>query len=273
MIIEKHCGGDENTASASRRAANGLTAKVSKPSISPRILALQYLKVLAAAGSDFDVPNSDGHTPVFAAITHCRLDCLRALSALGAKLNRRDISAGNTPAMVAASHGQTSCLRFIVKREGRRVLSDRNNDGLSSACFAVLCGREETLAAIAEVDVSLFLEQDPKGRSPPHYAAAEGKVDCLRIMADACIAAAVAAEASSAAVRVTGWFNGHPRKHYPFIACVDAQGESPLHVAARAGHTKAFAYLAKNTGLRPENSNALGRTCLWIAAANNRVRG
>lgn len=177
--------------------------------------------------------------------------------------------------MVAASHGQTSCLKIIIKREGRWVLSDRNKDGLSSACFAVLCGREETLAAIAEVDASLFLEQDPKGRSPPHYAAAEGKLNCLRIMADACIAAAAAAaaEESSATVALTGWFKGSPRKEYPFVDCVDAQGESPLHVAARAGHTKAFAYLVDSTRLRPEKLNVHGRSCLWIAAANNRVRG
>ena len=273
--------------------------------------------MLAGKGADLDVPNSDGHTPVFAAVTHCRLDCLRALSAVGARLARRDLAAGNTPAMVAASHGQTACLSYLVERAGPQVLSERNDDGLSSACFAVLCGRDETLEAIAGVDPWLVLDPDPKGWTAAHYAAAEGKVGCLRIIAEAC------ADNQAVLDRVTGgggggggksdgntggggggtsilsgWWgsnsgggigvdwSGLPsssssaaaaaadRKRqlrYPFTVCLDKQGESPLHVAARAGHLQAFAYLVNEAGLSPTDGNARGETCLWLAAASGRV--
>lgn len=210
-------------------------------------------------------------------MTHCRVDCLHALAVVGARLTRRDFAAGNTPAMVAASHGQTPCLRYLVKRAGRHLLSERNNDGLSSVCFAVLCGREEALAAIADIDPSLLLDPDPKGWSGAHYAAAEGKVGCLRIMADACTSAAAASKGKSKgkgpASMMAGWFErAPPRRRHAFAACLDRDGESPMHVAARVGHLEAFAFLAIETGLRPEDRNARGETCVWIAAANNRVR-
>lgn len=148
--------------------------------------------MLAAGGADLDVPNSDGHTPVFAAITRSRVDCLRYLSLRGADLRRRDFSAGNTPAMVASSHGQTDCLKFIVSVAGRRVLLDTNDEGLSCACFATLCGREEILLSLAEMDPSCLAVgvHDPMKRSPVHLAAAEGRVSYLRILADAAVAAA-----------------------------------------------------------------------------------
>lgn len=220
-----------------------------------------------------DVPNSDGHTPVFAAVTHCRLECLRALADAGAELSRRDLAAGNTPAMVAASYGQTSCLRFLFDRAGRQSLADRNNDGLSSACFAVLCGRDETLAAIAEIDPSLLLDPDPKGWSAPHYAAAEGKIDCLRVIAEACATTAAKTEAASDRVApMADWRDQLPRERKnPLSACLDEQRESPLHVAARAGQLQVFEYLVNEAGLRPEDANARGETCLWIAAAYDKV--
>lgn len=278
--------------------------------------------MLAGKGADLDVPNSDGHTPVFAAVTHCRLDCLHALAAVGARLDRRDLAAGNTPAMVAASHGQTLCLTYLAERPGGlRLLSERNDDGLSSACFAVLCGREDTLGAIARIDPWLVLDPDPKGWTAAHYAAAEGKVGLLRIIAEACadneavlrrVTGAVVAGGSgsgsgsrsgggsgSGAWSFAGWWGSNTgggvgvewsgassssslsssssaadRKRnvrYPLTACLDKQGESPLHVAARAGHRDAFAYLVNEAGLRPEDGNARGETCLWLAAASGRV--
>lgn len=231
--------------------------------------------MLASSGVNLDVPNFDGHTPVFAAVTHGKINCLRALAVMGAKLSRRDYAAGNTPAMVAASHGQTACLCYLAERAGSQLLSDRNNDGLSSACFAVLCGREEALKAIAKYDTSLFLDPDPKGRSCPHYAAAEGALNCLRIMASACTAATAAEEsAHGASAKMAAWWKGdrQRKQECPFTACLDNQGDSPLHVAARAGHLDAFEFLVSEAGLRPDDSNARGETCLLLAAANGRVR-
>lgn len=251
---------------------------------------------------DVDVPNSDGHTPVFAAITHCRLDCLKALALRGANLSRRDFAAGNTPAMVAASHGQTSCLCYLADEVGKQVLAERNYDGLSCACFAVLCGREETLAAIAATDSSLLLDSDPHGRSAPHYAASVGKVACLRIMAHAVssstVAVALEAAATQKSMAATTKLKNEAlrfpvpagnkrqvihnreeqqqqRQHgldpeHPFATCLDTNGESPLHAAARAGCSEAFEYL-KNAGFVPSDVNVHGEDCLWLAAANNRV--
>lgn len=210
--------------------------------------------------------------------------------------------------MVAASHGQTLCLTYLVERAGRQLLSERNDDGLSAACFAVLCGREETLGSIAEIDPWFVLDPDPKGWTATHYAAAEGKVSCLKIMAEACAdneavldrLAGVVADGTGGgnvggggASLLSGWWGSTSgggirvdwsglssssasadRKRqlrYPFTACLDKQGESPLHVAARAGHLKAFAYLVNEAGLRPEDANARGETCLWLAAASGRV--
>lgn len=198
---------------------------------------------------------------------------------------------------------------------GRSVLSDRNKDGLSSACFATLCGRDQTLAVIADIDASVFLETDDNNRSTVHHAAAEGSVPCLRILADGSkkatgataaargrdgatvtasspsdnsSVAAIASDlseggsgeseakttnvAAAAAAVVTGWLKGRPRTHHPFANCIDTDGQSPLHIAARAGHVNAFVYLVTEAGLNPEDLNARGETCLWLAAAHDRVR-
>lgn len=236
-------------------------------------------KVLAASGVDMDVPNNDGHTPVFAAATHGHVDCLHELAILGAKLSRRDLAAGNTPVMVAASYGHTRCVRYIAERAGRRLLADRNDDGLSAACFAVLCGREKTLSEIANIDSSLLLDPEPStGQSAAHHAAVEGKVGCLRVIAEACAAeaAAIAAQEKNASGLIAGLWDRRPSSHkqqqkYPLTACLDGLGESPLHGAARAGNLESFAYLISEAGLRPEIANGQQETCLWLAAANNRV--
>lgn len=285
-------------------------------------------QVLATAGADLDMPNSDGHTPIFAAITRGRLECLRYLSLQGSDLRRRDLSAGNTPAMVAASHGQTACLEFIVSSAGPDALVDTNDDGLSSPCFAILCGREDTVKSIADLYPACLVHSDsddPKVRSPAHCAAAEGHVSYLQILAEASImvaktltpaeagvggskftagplslsvglggasggirggnsggegSAETSTVAAGAVAAVAEWWKtgGHRsgsnehRHRGPFAGCVDASDETPLHAAARGGHVEAFYYLISEGGLNPNARNARGETCLWLAAANNRVR-
>lgn len=268
--------------------------------------------MLAGLGGNLDSPNNDGHTPAFAAASHGRPECLRALAVARADLARRDLPAGNTPAMVAASHGRTECLRYLVARAGRQLLSERNNDGLSAACLAVLCGKEQTLAAIAEMDPELLLDPGPKGWTAVHHAAAEGKLDCVKIMAMACarnetvldrapgiggsidsedtvgadgasslqydpagetfVGAEVGGDKVASSTLPLCGAEGNKRPPHPFEACLDEEGESPLHVATRAGHFEVFAFLVNEGGLRPESANARGENCLWIAAANGRVR-
>lgn len=246
------------------------------------------VQVLTAAGADIDIPNTDSHTPVFAAITWSRLDCLCFLASEDANLRHRDF-VGNTPAMVAASHGQTECLQFIVETAGLAVLSDRNHEGMSAACFAALCGRELTLLAIGQIDRAILREQDRKTRrSAAHYAAAEGQLSCLRILADATsdtISAettkarkseggvGIGTNSAGAAALVTRWFKGrhHTLTRHPLADYIDLDGESPLHAAARGGHMGAFTYLASEAGLSPEDRNGRGETCLWLAAAYDQV--
>lgn len=170
-----------------------------------------------------------------------------------------------------------------------------------------------------------MLDPGPKGLTAVHHAAAaaaEGTVDCLKIMAEAAcaknepaldrlvtgsdgnVAAApggvggntvgpvgLTVSQSDHAGRITcgaevggdrvpsspvtscGGVERKGRLRHPFEGCLDEDGESPLHVAARAGHLRVFAYLMDEVGLRPEGTNARGENCLWLAAANERVRG
>ncbi|CAM9856530.1 unnamed protein product [Scytosiphon promiscuus] len=227
---------------------------------------LNCLKVLAGTGSNLDVPNADGHSPAFTAITHGQPECLRVLTVAGADLARRDLASGNTPAMIAARRGCTECLLYLVARAGCQLLSERNHDGLSAACLAVLCGKNETLSAIAEIDPGLLLDPDPKGRTAVHRAAAEGMLGCLEVMAKACV------KSEPVSDRVTACCaEDNGRLRHPFEACLDEEGESPLHLATRAGHLEVFAYLVNEAGLRPEAANARGENCLWLAAASGRL--
>ncbi|CAM9898082.1 unnamed protein product, partial [Discosporangium mesarthrocarpum] len=249
------------------------------------------LRALAKAGADLDLPNNEGHTPAFAASAYNRLECLSFLAEWGADLRRQDLAHGNTPAMVAASLDGEACLRLLVRVAGPVSLSDVNQEGLSVASFAALCGREGALGVVAgQGEPALLTRADKRGSTPAHCAAVEGHVGCLMAIAEGVVAATRAklrdqghghrakVQGPGTVPRLSdGGGRGRGRKGEKeasalagreALSATNAAGETPLHVAARAGRVSVVAYLLFETRVGAEERNLRGETCLWLAAVH-----
>ncbi|CAM9171843.1 unnamed protein product, partial [Choristocarpus tenellus] len=152
---------------------------------------LSCLTVLEEAGTDMERPNSSGATPLMSASLEGQAGAVAFLAGLrGTDLDKRDSAEGMTALAAAASRGRTACVRALLSRGTNLTLSTK--DGRTPIFLAAASGCLPTL----EVLLGAFRTSterrlgawhpDVNGKTPPMAAAANGHLECLKLLAKTC---------------------------------------------------------------------------------------
>lgn len=186
------------------------------------------VKLVQELGADVDSQNAEGETALHIAARYGALPEVEKLIAAGAGIDPRD-ALGRTPLMVACT--------FAEQKKPRERWNGSKWCAESPSSLNVV----HTLLK-AGTDTSC---ESSRGLQALHFAAANGQVDCCRLLAL------------------------HLRK-----AKLDARSESgltPLHLACRRGHSSVTELLL-DAGVEMNRQDNLGRTALYHAATKGHVR-
>lgn len=192
--------------------------------------------------------NSDGMTPLLAAITYGKVEIARSLLAKGANVNAANHN-GDTPLMIAS--------------EGTAYLP--NNMPLV----------ELLLAANANIET-----QDSRGRTALHRATGEGKLDVVRVLLDRGATIDKKANDGATALFDSVQFGKVPIlelliERHAQVDLTDASGNTPLMVASEGN-----AYLPNNApmvaallaaGAQVDSVDSRGRSALYRASSEGKV--
>ncbi|KAL3486674.1 ankyrin repeat-containing domain protein [Aspergillus germanicus] len=123
--------------------------------------------------------------------------------------------AGNNALMLAAKHGHSAVFQIILQHIGNEVLSERNEDGQTVLHLAISSEKLDTVRTVADSLTGtprVFNLRDRNGRTPLLHAT-ECKTESLGVIR----------------LLISNGIN---------INVIDISGSSPLHKAARHGHTE-----------------------------------
>eukprot|EP00127_Corallochytrium_limacisporum_P006131 Clim_evm80s218 gene=Clim_evmTU80s218 len=201
---------------------------------------LEYL--VRDRNADVDVKDVEGSTPCHWAARNGYLHCLRFLHESGANFNLRD-NDGDTPAALAAFDGHLNCLQFLTS-ELKVDIDTRNSYGSTMVHAAARNGHIRCLTYLINI---LQCDKDvvnENGKTPLHLACAGGHLSCVRFLIEEC-GANVKAE--------------------------DKEGNTPLHWAAQGGHISSVRFLMEECGADCNKLNAEKETPIYWAASNGSV--
>eukprot|EP00741_Cyanophora_paradoxa_P019947 tig00021179_g19252.t1 len=237
------------------------------------------VRLLLERGADANLPNVDGWRPHCFAVQEGNLDVLRALVDAGADLAART-NEGVTPLMIACQKGRTEAARALVERFGAEV-DARTSAGLT----ALMIAAQENLLGM----VAMLIERgaDPRAaRKNGTTVLMQGSVSG----SGAIVRALVEAGAELGALDKDGWdaafYACQPRETAEALEAIldiraqrgeDAglgitakDGRTALMVACQRGNLPAVKLLV-GRGADPNAVDHDGWSCLWYAAANDRL--
>ncbi|XP_059327350.1 inversin isoform X2 [Ammospiza nelsoni] len=245
------------------------------------------LQKLIAGNSELkDKEDQFGRTPLMYCVLADRLDCAEALLKAGADVNRADRSR-RTALHLAAQKGNYRFMKLLLARRGNWMQKDLEDmtplhlttRHKSPKCLALLLKH----MAPGEVDTqdrnkeaapteSLLNWQDYEGRTPLHFAVADGNVAVVDVLT------------SYEGCNVTSYDNlfrtplhwaallGHAqivhllleRNKFGTIPS-DSQGATPLHYAAQSNFAETVEVFLKHPSVK-DDSDLEGRTSFMWAA-------
>ncbi|XP_068792443.1 inversin isoform X8 [Struthio camelus] len=245
------------------------------------------LQKLIAGNSELkDKEDQFGRTPLMYCVLADRLDCAEALLKAGADVNRADHSQ-RTALHLAAQKGNYRLMKLLLARRGNWMQKDLEDmtplhlatRHKSPKCLALLLKH----MAPGEVDTqdrnkeaapteSLLNWQDYEGRTPLHFAVADGNVAVVDVLT------------SYEGCNVTSYDNlfrtplhwaallGHAqivhllleRNKFGTIPS-DSQGATPLHYAAQSNFAETVEVFLKHPSVK-DDSDLEGRTSFMWAA-------
>ena len=95
---------------------------------------------------DFDIPDADGETPIFYAISSKRFDMVKFLVAHGVSLSHKSIKNEWTPVYVAATLGNEEILKYLIELGcDINVQTGIKRTALTKACWM---GKTETVKVL-----------------------------------------------------------------------------------------------------------------------------
>jgi len=248
------------------------------------------LRALLKAGSKPAVPSSTGATALHFAAEAGSIEAINALMDAGADVNARDAEFGQTPLVFAVSAGQVEAMKALIKRGAdvnlatkpidlqRQSATDRTASTLRRQILTAMVA-PGTQATPAQVEASVVAAREfyatGKMPAPPAAGAAAGGGGRGGRGAPAggdpapAAAAAPAGRAGGGAAAAGGGAGGgvDVNAEGPAASGNAKGGMTPLHHAARDGHTAAVTVLL-DAGADINKKSADGNTPILIAIIN-----
>lgn len=134
--------------------------------------------IVGLCGSDVDVPDHNGSTPLFYAVTLGHNECTSLLLSYGADANHQD-NKGRTPAHCAAARGQLEALKILAKNKANLWLPNIRGD----ICLhdAVHSSRKDLVRWLLARNASKVTFANNDGKCPLHVAAILGNVEMCKV--------------------------------------------------------------------------------------------
>jgi ankyrin len=211
----------------------------------------RFVKLLLEHGADPNAVNEYGLTPLHSAADRGHLDTVKLLVESKAAVNAATKD-GATPLFFAAVQGQRAICEFLLSR-GAKL-------DIYSACAL---GKTAEAKAMLKADSSLVNRKDQRlERTPLFWAARSGDPKLIELLlGKGAVVAVRAVQYSEADNAVEG-----PRPVHSDETA--GKGETPLHVAAAAGHADVVRLLV-GKGVPATDTDDWGRTPLARACRNH----
>ncbi|XP_065668333.1 serine/threonine-protein phosphatase 6 regulatory ankyrin repeat subunit C isoform X7 [Hydra vulgaris] len=250
-------------------------------------------ELLSRSGANIDIINSDGDTPLHAAVRARNYPVIKILLEEGASVVIKN-SAGETPIHLSILSMSVSGLlvlidemkRFMAEDDFRLYINSKNKHGETALHYCARIPPKNENQAIYNDLIKLLLDNNAESNiptletneTPIHYCCQNGNADILRM-----IFASLSVKESSKAANLTnnvGWsallvacYYGHPSivrillENEARVDYFDENGKAALHLACEHGHILCVEMLMEKKAF-VDAKTKIGETPVSLAAAN-----
>ncbi|KAL8939109.1 MAG: hypothetical protein Q9216_003543 [Gyalolechia sp. 2 TL-2023] len=169
-----------------------------------------------------DLKDHDNFTPLIHGIVHHQLACVEQLLSQGSRLDPESES-DHVPLNLACQHGSMASMQMLLER-GAQILADA--EGLYPQHLVARSGRSSDMLLVLEYYGADLDQRDKLYQwTPLFHAAAEGWVDCLKVLLKCGVDVQALDEKDSSAMYYATW-EGH-------LECMDLLSSSGADIQSR----------------------------------------
>lgn len=227
------------------------------------------MKTLLSKGVDLDVKDKAGDTVLIRAIKSGEAASVELLLQHKPRCALTSVdAAGLTPLHWAVKLSDLAAMDLLLElHEGKELLTKADKEGGAPVFVAIssACSEDALLRLLQAGKQQLELVEKKKGRTPLLAAAACGNAEALAHLIKLGANLDALDNDSRNLLHCAVEFGELPLgvDLARFLFSPDAQGDTPLHVAARAGNQRMFAEL-KKLGADETKANLAGKTALQL---------
>lgn len=236
---------------------------------------VKVVQFLLERGASVHATNLEGNTPLHRACSHVSGACVDVLLAHKANVEAANVDLW-TPLHIAASLGHVAVVQRLV--EAGANINAVTRTGMTGLHLAALNNHPKMIQYLSAAKVNVNCKETDMGWTPLHYAAQQCHAAAVRALIDqmADVNARDLTGATPLAVLAS-----LRASHSDLLECMklllgnqgnpslfDADGDTPLHCAARADNVEAAQYLAQTKHALMLLKNKAGATPVQVAQSN-----
>ncbi|XP_028670075.1 ankyrin repeat domain-containing protein 16 [Erpetoichthys calabaricus] len=227
-------------------------------------------------GFDTELVNRDYKRALHEAASMGHVDCVRYLTARGAKIDSLK-KADWTPLMMACAKRNLDVIKNLINHGAKPAL--KNKDGWN--CFHIACreGDPSIVHYLIDTCPEVWKTKSNTARTPLHTAAMHGCAEVVNILLDRCHFETDDRDSCGITPLMDALRNGHigvaevlMKKHQASFTASDNLGTRPVQHAAVTGQDGVICYLVQRLGVNiNEQVTDIQLTALHLAAKEGHV--